>query len=456
MIKKGKKIKGIKMKNKKIKNIVLLLTIGMYSLSINAADVGQGKWYRFTSDFINNCVKSVNETKNSSSESKGKTVSGVNPPVDLADCLSSSPYLDSESQLDPTSLGISCASGDDDGFLLPTGSTGQTVEIVSKDNLTKSTFECSGSTWSIKSSQTVSYQKNDCSERGVNWVNEANEPIIYNLTSALSNESVERSEYCFANLPVTSSGNSVILKSITNMGEGKIKFKCNNGSWIKESEVNYVSSCKINYCQNNTTVSWFDSRITNYSGIPVSSNNAGGSESHYQSESFNADIGSSSMNDDINELKSRLSSASISKKEISEIVNKILGEIELQSSGRDIGGGTIVPDPKEGSAGGAFDLDPNLKNKPVCIAKVKTFDSGKTGTADFYQNDKRLFLSEEAALKESNILEGKGYFNCHNGKWEIDLTKNSVCERKTNYSCERIEVTKIRGQYKYMYKCGIR
>lgn len=41
------------------------------------------------------------------------------------------------------------------------------------------------------------------------------------------------------------------------MGEGKIKFKCENGNWLKLSNSIYKSTCNINLCKSNQTVTWF-------------------------------------------------------------------------------------------------------------------------------------------------------------------------------------------------------
>ena len=387
---------------KNIKKVLLVSLIGFCSLNVSAADVGQGKWYRFTSDFINNCIKSVQESKEASSESTGKTVSGINPPVQLSDCISSSPYLDSESQINPTELPSGCDSLENDDFVIPSGSDGQLVEMLSKDNLTKSTFECNSGSWSAKSSRTVDYRKTSCGEYGLSWLTQ-NGDSVYNLSGFLSSVHSARKSNCFANLPETKSGNSIILKSVTDMGEGRIKFKCNNGSWVKESEMNYASSCRTSYCpisnQYGSKVSWLDSRVT------------------VGTEVFVEDQGS-------------VVSGSNGYEQIKDVIKDLINE---------------------------FDSNPNLKDKPVCVASIKSFDGGKTGFAEYYRNDKTLFPSEEEALSESNIIEGKGYFKCHNGKWELDESnESSICQRKTNYSCERISIGKIRGNHKYMFKCGIK
>ena len=405
--------------------ILLILMAFTYSSNVTANDNGQGKWYRFTSDFINNCINSIEDSKDTSYETRGKTVSGVNAPVKLSDCISSSPYLDTESQVNQNTVVQGCNSIEDDLFLLPSGSNGQVVEVLSRDNNIKSTFKCSTGRWSIQSVRTVNYIENSCSAVGVNWVTSPTNVTSYSFASVLSDSAASRSLSCFDNLPSTISGGSVVLKSITDMGVGKIKFSCENGHWVKDSESQYQSSCVMNYCQSNTTVSWFDERITNYNVNAYQNENIMSNDliTDFEENEFKIELSSYSMEEDLNVLSEKLVNYNLSELEVSEVLENVVNEVnytnELMSNIKD-----HESDITQGGTGivsrNAFSDDPNLRNLPLCIAKVKSLDGGKTGIADYYKSDTRLFLTEDIAREDSNIVEGKAYFNCSGGRWEIN------------------------------------
>lgn len=367
-----------------MKKILLILLIGVYTANISAAEkAGQGRWYRFTSDFINDCIQSVNDAKGASNETSGKTVSGINAPPDLSSCLSSSPYLDSETQIKPTDAKQGCKSRSYNNFILPSGSNNQKIELLSNDQTIKSTFKCSSGNWSILSGKTVDYSSRNCESKGVKWT-EQDGVFNYLFTGYSHLSEVERGAYCFSNLPTTASGNSIISKSITDMGEGYIKFKCENGVWLKESNSTFNSSCQMNYCQNNQFVSWVDERI--------------------------------------------------------------------KDTGIAVGHGSVPV----GSVLDYFANNENLKDSPICTAKVSA-SNRMSAIVNYYKNDKRLFPSREDAVEKSKIIEGKGYFKCKNGRWEVDsLVADSLCQRKTSFDCKVKYTVRIGGVDKKMYECGVK
>ncbi len=447
------------------------------SFNINSAEVGQGEWYRFTSDFINECVKSVTETKENSNETSGKTVGFVNPPVTLSDCIKNGPYLDSEGQITPIDLGTKkgCSSKIESNYILDVAGHDQKIEILSKNKTEKSIFKCTNGSWSKLSSTTISYEKPKCSSKGIVWSGSE-----FVLESSFNLEDKKRYEGCYNNLPETSSGRSIKLKSYADLSLGEIKMNCIDGVW--EKELDFVSSCGSELCEvskSQVKVTWSDKEIFAYSQRLIESNSSelNHSESEEESNTSSAGYRTQSSNDSIydedkvKELKLMLSSNSIDREEVLELIKNIMTASTSNDSSsnddKEIDTGSSTGEDTDSSTGGYFDNNPNLKYQPTCFtssiksedikkARFKSnfisIDGGKSAKASYYEMDRRAFESKEEAIEKSNIIEGEASFNCVKGKWVVDKTTSS-CQRKTNFSCEREDV-KVNGENKYFYRCG--
>jgi hypothetical protein len=395
-----------------MKKIIVMISIGLIS-NIYSATADQGKWYKFTNDYINNCIESVTENKESSDESSGKTVSAVNAPVNLADCLSTSPYMDSEPQIDQPTLGKGCATKNTGDYLVSTGSNGQKIEILSKNKKEKTIFKCSNGNWSQISSSTVNYEKPTCAASSISW-----DHSTVTISGVVDLPSLRRVEKCYNNLPLLESGKSLKIKSYADLNNGKIKMSCINGVWTKD--IGFDATCEAISCttivgSGKTRVSWSDSQI-------IESEESKRLSIYSQGQVKEASIGTSSYNREHYSTENN-------------------GEYTEESSG------------SSGSLDDTFLGNPNLESRPLCVAELKSINSGKTGTAIYSLEDSRLFKTEEDALKESNIIEGSAAFNCVKGRWKVD-SATAKCNRKTNYNCAREKTVLVNGEQEYKYLCG--
>jgi hypothetical protein len=409
-----------------VKKIIYILIIAVsISFNANSASSSEGKWYKFTDDFIKNCFDGFEETQEGVNETAGKTSSFANSLTrkDLADCLPSVPYLDTDPQVDPIDFGGSgsCeATYVTSEFInLPSASNGQTVELTSTNGKITAKYKCNDGSWGSSFDKIdIKVSELSCSSSCFVWDSEGNITSCSSASKVIGNVNV-----CGNLVSLTNHGKQIKLNAGSNYYKGSAQLFCNNGSWTL---VDGSASCGSLYCETNPDLnktSWSDKEI-------ISSNVYGTLEEMSEKEDYDSDI--------LNELKEQLSILSAEGKDTTIIVNRIL-DLEINTA-------------EKSSSTSDSPINSEKKEEIKCVSSISTMD-GKVGFGIYQNLDRRIFKTEEYAIENHQNVIGEASFSCNKGKWIVNgLT--SVCKRDNTVDCSKTRVvSKKDGENVLGYYC---
>lgn len=408
-----------------MKNILILILITL-TFNTNASSIYEGKWYKFTDDFIRNCFDGFEETQENVSESSGKTASFANSLTrkELSDCLSGTPYLDTDPQVSPRDFSgnNSCRATyrENDKMNLPSAANGQTVELTSTDGKITAKYKCSNGSWGSAFGKIDSrIGKNSCSSVCLKWDKNGNVSTCSSLSQVSGNVGV-----CGNVLLRKEHGKLINAVSQSNYFTGNAQFYCNNGNW---NLVAGTATCVSQTCNISETVAWSDREV-----IALNASSSGNiRDSGYESESKNTSFSSPETSRTLSDLRNELSILSASGKNTDQIVNDIVNYKENSGVEEQIDGvGDIIEDP--------FKEDPKFREKPKCISQINSVN-GITGTATFIKEDRRIFSSLIEATENHKNMIGSASFHCVKGKWIVDNT-TANCRRNTTINCNNTRI----------------
>lgn len=416
-----------------MKNILILILITL-TFNINASNIYEGKWYKFTDDFIRNCFDGFEETQESVSESSGKTSSFANSLTkkELSDCLSGTPYLDTDAQVNPRDFNgnNSCRATyrENEKINLPSAANGQTVELTSTDGKLTAKYKCSNGNWGSafnKIDSTIG--KNHCNPVCLKWTSNGQVSTCSSLSQVSGNAAV-----CGSFLMNKEHGRVINAVSQSNYFTGNAQFYCNNGNW---NLVSGTATCVSQTCNINEMVAWSDREV-----VALNSGSSGNDDNQGDYD-FNPLESETSLAD----LRNELSFLSANGKNIDRVVNDIVNYQENNNYEEELEDvGDIIEDP--------FKDDPKFREKPKCISQVNSFN-GITGNATFIKEDKRLFSSSIEARENHKNMIGNAVLNCVKGKWVVNNVI-STCRRNTSINCENKKVLgKKNGESIFGYFC---
>lgn len=414
---------------------ILILVLVTLTFNINASSVYEGKWYKFTDDFIRNCFDGFEQTQENVSESSGKTSSFANSLTkkELSDCLSGTPYLDTDPQVNPRDFGgnNSCRAvyRANEKMNLPSAANGQTVALTSTDGKITAKYKCSNGNWGAAFSKVDSRSgKNSCSSICLKWDSNGNVSACSGLSQVSGNVSV-----CGSVLLGKDHGKVVNAVSQSNYFSGNAQFYCNNGNW---NLVSGTATCVSQTCNISESVAWSDREVIatgNLVGSGDTNSSSGEEEESYNrhSDSDNYSGHSRSLSD----LKNELSILSANGKSVDHIVEQIINYESNNDLTGELGNlndvtGDLIEDP--------FEEDPHFREKPKCISQISSVN-GITGTATFVKEDRRIFSSLAEAIENHKNMVGSANFSCVKGKWVVDNT-TSNCRRDTSVNCSNTTV----------------
>ncbi len=407
---------------------ILIMVLITLTFNINASSVYEGKWYKFTDDFIRNCFDGFEETQESVNESSGKTSSFANSITrkELSDCLSGTPYLDTDPQVNPRDFGgnNSCQAiyRASEKMNLPSAANGQTVELTSTDGKITAKYKCSNGNWGSSFNKVDSRSsQNNCSSACLKWDSSGNVSTCSSISQISGNVGV-----CGSILLEKAHGKTLRAISQSNYFSGNAQFYCNNGSW---NLISGTASCESQTCAIGAKVAWSDK---DFIASNTSLNANGDSE-----ELEPLEVESSSNSRTLSELRHELSYLSANGGNVDEIVEEIINydsEDTVTSHSEDVGS-SVFEDPFEESA--------IFREKPKCIAEVISVD-GITGTASFIKEDKRIFSSVTEAIDNHKNMIGNANVQCVKGKWVVD-NATANCRINTSVNCNRTRVLGIQN-----------
>lgn len=431
-----------------MKNILILVLITL-TFNLNASSIYEGKWYKFTDDFIRNCFDGFEQTQENVNETAGKTSSFANSLTkkELDDCLTGAPYLDTDPQVDPRDFGgnNSCAAIyiSSDKMNLPSAANGQTVELTSADGKVTAKYKCSNGSWGNAFDRVdIRDAKNSCTSICLKWDGNGNISTCSSLSEVSGNASS-----CGNVLLGKEHGKVVKAVSQSNYLTGSAQFFCNNGNW---NLVAGTATCVSQACNINETVAWSDRDVIALTGtvgnsIPLNTGTNGTNTSGTNDDDDDdsnlrfGNINGLSTTKSLSELRNELSILSANGKSVDHVVEQIMNyeENETLAGGLDdinssVNG--IIEDP--------FEDDPELREKLKCISEVRSVN-GILGSATFIKEDRRIFSSLLEAQEEHKNMVGNANFTCIKGNWVVD-TATANCRRNTAINCNNTVVLGIK------------
>ena len=444
---------------KKIMFILIITTLGL-SFNSNASSIYEGKWYQFTSDFIQNCFDGFEATQEGVNETYGKTSSFANSLTrkDLSDCMPSAPYLDTDPQVDPLSMGSrrSCQATflSNDKMNLPSASDGQTIELSSADGRLTAKYKCNNGSWTTGfDRRDLDTTESNCPATCLSWDADGVLTTCGGSGAVLGNVNI-----CGAIVPSVAHNSGVKVSSGSNYYVGNAVLTCNNGTWNLLAD---TSSCQIQTCQNNrgTTSSedvvfWSDREAiidtTGSLNSQVNETQSDSEPSDFESNNQSNGFGEQSLN----ELRNELSILSAAGKNTDSIVQQILSmseDREIYNAYEEESNETQSGDSTR-STDNPFIDNPALRERVKCSGKIIS-GNGLTGRVEFTENDTRIFRTrQEAEMNHRNII-GEATFNCVQGQWKVN-DASAVCRRNTTIDCTNTRVVAVEdGEQVLGYFC---
>lgn len=421
---------------KKIMYIFIIASLGL-SFNINAS-TAEGKWYQFTSDFIQNCFDGFETTQEGVNETYGKTSSFANSLTrkDLADCLPNSPYLDTDAQVDSVDLGTSrsCQGGYivAEKMNLPSASDGQTVALTSTDGKVVAKYKCNNGNWGSSFDKVdVAASESSCSSVCYKWDSDG---VL--TTCASASEVTGNANVCGTVLPSINNAKVLRINAASHQQEGTAIFTCNNGYW----ELVGVPTCAAQTCSNDKNVGqgnlvfWSD-----YEAVAVSDNGTLSGESESESEageSFDSNIEEEeSERETLSALRTELSILSASGRDTSSVVNEILS----LSSGQELSA-TTSSLPSATTSSMSFEENSELRERKQCSARI-TGSNGLSENVVFHSPDARVFKTRAEAEDNHKIVRGEAIFSCYKGQWVPNAA--ATCRRDTSANCNNTRVVSL-------------
>jgi hypothetical protein len=412
------------------KNIFLLFVL--LSFNMNAAN-SEGKWYKFTENFIKDCVEEINEAKknNSNRETNGISVSAIMGEISK-DCLQATQaYNETDSQVTQNSVSNSCSSKKDGIFLLPVGTHNQTIKIISEDKNYTKEYTCDNGTWSANSSQSEIPDKTYCNSKCLSWNNGS-------LTECSVESIVGEVDSCGSVFPKSLAGSMITLKTLSDFKKGYATVMCNSeGNWVLKDY-----KCESDTCMANELVTWNDKEISDYYSV-----NKEGSTSDN-----NIEMGSQSatlLTNKINKLKEELSIKTANGHDVKNIIN------QLQSLTKNANNLKTqnVEEINTNNFLNPFEGNTALQRMYECQSKVVT-SNGKYGYVKYLTEDNRIFKSPEEGTKNHNIVKGYADLVCDNGRWVFKPEKMECRRKESGVNCLNVvNLGKKNGERVNGYQC---